>query len=82
MELLESRMENMKKQGETITQLEKELNRSKQQEKNYEEALESLQADLEVLEQENTKLKRSPAKSESAGTLQAITSQWPVQSVG
>ncbi|KAI9594343.1 dynein associated protein-domain-containing protein [Syncephalis fuscata] len=67
-ELLESRMEKMKKQGETIIELEKELEQSKIQEKNYEEALENLQADLEALEKENTRLKRSPVKPESALT--------------
>jgi TolA-binding protein len=66
-ELLESRMENMKKQAEVITQLEKDLARSQQQEKQYEEALESLQADLEALEQENAKLKANAGSSAGIG---------------
>ncbi|KAF5355284.1 hypothetical protein D9758_006088 [Tetrapyrgos nigripes] len=63
-ELMERRMEAAKKQGDTIVDLENELVKARKQERSYEEALEQLQADLDVLEQENTKLKTLTAGQE------------------
>ena len=56
-ELMERRMETVKKQADTITDLENELAKARKQERAYEEAMEQLQADLDALEQDNAKLK-------------------------
>ena len=50
-------METVKKQADTITDLENELAKARKQERAYEEAMEQLQADLDALEQDNAKLK-------------------------
>lgn len=56
-ELMERRMEAVKKQADTIVELEIELSKARKQERAYEEAMEQLQADLDALEQDNAKLK-------------------------
>ena len=56
-ELMERRMETVKKQADTIVDLENELAKARKQERAYEEAMEQLQADLDALEQDNAKLK-------------------------
>ncbi|EIN14288.1 dynactin [Punctularia strigosozonata HHB-11173 SS5] len=56
-ELMERRMEAVKKQAEMITELEEQLNKARKQERTYEEAMEQLQAEYDALVQENTKLK-------------------------
>ncbi|OCH92962.1 dynactin [Obba rivulosa] len=56
-ELMERRMETVKKQADTIADLESELTKARKQERAYEEAMEQLQADLDALEQDNAKLK-------------------------
>lgn len=56
-ELMERRLETVKKQVDTITDLENELSKARKQERAYEEAMEQLQADLDALEQDNAKLK-------------------------
>ncbi|KIY73325.1 dynactin [Cylindrobasidium torrendii FP15055 ss-10] len=56
-ELMERRMETVKKQADAIQDLEVELNKAKKQEKTYEEAMEQLQSDLDAAEQEVAKLK-------------------------
>ncbi len=56
-ELMERRMETVKKQADTILDLESELSKARKQERAYEEAMEQLQSDLDVFEQENAKLK-------------------------
>jgi len=56
-ELMERRMEAVKKQADTIVDLEGELSNAKKQKRVYEEAMEQLQADLDALEQDNAKLK-------------------------
>ncbi len=56
-ELMERRMEMVKKQADTITDLENELAKARKQERAYEEAMEQLQADFDALEQDNSKLK-------------------------
>ncbi|TDL26403.1 dynactin [Rickenella mellea] len=63
-ELMERRMEAVKKQADTIADLESELSKARKQERAYGEAVEQLQSDLDTLEQENTKLKAMGASSE------------------
>ncbi|KAG1728860.1 uncharacterized protein EDB91DRAFT_1313227 [Suillus paluster] len=63
-ELMERRMEVVKKQADTIADLEIELSKARKQEHAYEEAMEQLQADLDTFEQDNTKLKALAAASE------------------
>jgi len=60
-ELMERRMEAVKKQADTIVEFEIELSKARKQEKAYEEAMEQLQADLDTLEQDNAKLKAMAA---------------------
>ncbi|CAG8641285.1 17714_t:CDS:10, partial [Funneliformis caledonium] len=52
-ELLEKRMETVKKQADKINALEQELENSRKQETDFEEAMESLQLELESLERQN-----------------------------
>ncbi|KII94229.1 hypothetical protein PLICRDRAFT_100409 [Plicaturopsis crispa FD-325 SS-3] len=56
-ELMERRMEAVKKQADAIVDLEAELSKARKQERAYEEAMEQLQSDLDALEQDNAKLK-------------------------
>ncbi|KAJ1979239.1 hypothetical protein H4R34_002907 [Dimargaris verticillata] len=63
-ELLEKRMETVKKQAETIARLEAKLHKGKDQQRIFEEAMDNLQTELEQLEQENHKLKKAAAKAE------------------
>ncbi|KAF8971830.1 dynactin [Flammula alnicola] len=56
-ELMERRLEAVKKQADAIVELENELAKARKQERAYEEAMEQLQADLDTLEQDNAKLK-------------------------
>jgi dynactin 1 len=56
-ELMERRLEASKKQADTISELESELAKARKQESAYEEAMEQLQSDLDVLEKDNAKLK-------------------------
>ncbi|GAA5897736.1 hypothetical protein JCM8208_000245 [Rhodotorula glutinis] len=67
-ELMEKRLEGVKKQAEALAQLEGELAKSRKQERAYEEATEVLQRDLDKLEQELDKLKQSAAAAEKQGT--------------
>jgi dynactin 1 len=66
-ELMERRMETVKKQAEAIADLESELAKARRQERSYEEAMEQLQSDLDVLEQDNVKLKTLAANPEKQG---------------
>ena len=68
-ELMERRMEAVKKQADTIADLETELQKARKQEKAYEDAMEQLQADLDAFEQENTKLKQAASTTEKQGVL-------------
>ena len=68
-ELMERRMETVKKQADAITDLETELQKSRKQEKAYEEAMEQLQTDLDAFEQENAKLKQAASTAEKQGTV-------------
>ncbi|CEG82120.1 Putative Dynactin 1 [Rhizopus microsporus] len=63
-ELLEKRMETVKKQAEQIQILEETLAKSQQQEQMYSEAIDNLQAEYDNLEQEHTKLKKEIAQKE------------------
>lgn len=66
-ELMERRMETVKKQADAITDLESELSKARKQERAYEEAMEQLQADLDALEQDNAKLKTLANNPERQG---------------
>lgn len=66
-ELMERRMETVKKQADTIDDLAAELSKARKQERAYEEAMEQLQTDLESVEQENAKLKTLSAGLERQG---------------
>lgn len=66
-ELMERRMETVKKQGEMIQDLESEVQKARKQERAYEEAMEQLQSDLDALEQENKKLKLVASSAERQG---------------
>lgn len=66
-EMMERRMETVKKQADAISDLETELQKSRKQEKAYEEAMEQLQADLDALEQDNAKLKQVASVTEKQG---------------
>ncbi|THH01217.1 hypothetical protein EW026_g1444 [Hermanssonia centrifuga] len=63
-ELMERRMETVKKQADAINDLESELQKARKQERAYEEAMEQLQADLDALEQDNVKLKTAASSTE------------------
>lgn len=66
-ELMERRMETVKKQADTIDDLAAELSKARKQERAYEEAMEQLQTDLESVEQENARLKTLSAGLERQG---------------
>lgn len=72
-ELMERRMETVKKQADAITDLENELSKARKQERAYEEAMEQLQADLDALEQDNAKLKTIANNPERQGERGAAT---------
>ncbi|GJJ08433.1 hypothetical protein Clacol_002649 [Clathrus columnatus] len=71
-ELMERRMEAVKKQADTITDLENELVKARKQERAYEEAMEQLQADLDTLEQDNLKLKTMASGMERQGLIKHV----------
>ncbi|BGP20858.1 hypothetical protein JCM10213v2_009023 [Rhodosporidiobolus nylandii] len=72
-ELMEKRMEGVKKQTEVLVQLEADLAKSRKQERTYEEANEVLQRDLDKMEQELTKLRQTAAAAEKQGSTTAAT---------
>ncbi|KAG0319602.1 hypothetical protein BG000_003828 [Podila horticola] len=57
-ELLGKRMENFKKQAEQISFLDRDIDKARKQERDFEEAIVALQAEVETLETENNQLKR------------------------
>ncbi|KAG9306594.1 hypothetical protein G9A89_004791 [Geosiphon pyriformis] len=57
-ELLEKRIEHAKGQADTILALQEQLASSRKQQNDYEEAMESLQTELETLEQDNKQFKK------------------------
>ncbi|GJN94727.1 hypothetical protein Rhopal_007818-T1 [Rhodotorula paludigena] len=70
-ELMEKRLEGVKKQAEAMTELEGELAKSRKQERTYEEANEVLQRDLDKMEQELDKLRQVAATAEKQGPTSA-----------
>lgn len=66
-ELMERRMETVKKHADTINDLEAELSKARKQERSYEEAIDQLQHDLDALEQDNMKLKALANNPERQG---------------
>ena len=66
-ELMERRMETVKKQADAINDLETELGKARKQERSYEEAIDQLQHDLDTLEQDNMKLKTLANNPERQG---------------
>ncbi|KAI0030979.1 dynactin [Vararia minispora EC-137] len=72
-ELMERRMEGVRRQADALAELEAELAKARKQERSYEDALEQLQAELDAMEQENAKMKAAGAGAEpaQAGTAQA-----------
>lgn len=67
-ELMERRMEAVRKQAETVTELEGLVGKAQKQEKYYVEAMEQLQSEFDALAKENSKLKATstpPEKSEN-----------------
>ena len=67
-ELMERRMETVKKQADTINDLEVEMSKARKQERSYEEAIDQLQHDLDALEQDNMKLKALANNPERQGS--------------
>ena len=61
-------MEGVKKQADAMSRLEHDLEKSKRQEREYEEAIESLQSELDKIAQENNQLKLNAPATDSAGT--------------
>ncbi|KAI6120904.1 dynein associated protein-domain-containing protein [Pisolithus croceorrhizus] len=79
-ELMERRMEAVKKQADAIVELEIELSKARKQERAYEEAMEQLQADLDTLEQDNAKLKIMAApEKQVAGNQPAEPENAPIE---
>ncbi|KAH9996492.1 dynein associated protein-domain-containing protein [Russula vinacea] len=71
-ELMERRMEGVKKQAEAVAELEGLLGKAQKQEKYYVEAMEQLQSEFDALAKENGKLKTaSNAPEKAAGTTTA-----------
>ncbi|KAJ2451611.1 hypothetical protein EV183_003492 [Coemansia sp. RSA 2336] len=65
-EMLEKRSESMRRQAEQISELRKLLDETRAKERTYEEALESLQAEMEAVESECRKLRQAEASSKQA----------------
>ncbi len=74
-ELMERRLEALKRQADTIVELENELIKARKQERAYEEAMEQLHADLDALDKENARLQALTAGQEKQGEL-FILSVW------
>ncbi|KAI1316326.1 hypothetical protein EDD11_010105 [Mortierella claussenii] len=64
-ELLGKQMETFKKQAEQISILDRDVDKAKKQERDYDEAISALQADMAALEEQNAQLRRLVKKSES-----------------
>jgi dynactin 1 len=67
-ELMERRLETVKKQADAIIELENELVKARKQERAYEEAMEQLHADLDALDKENARLQTLTAGQQKQGT--------------
>lgn len=66
-ETLERRLEATRKQAEQIVELENDVTKAKKQEKVYEDAIEQMQKDLDILEAENAKLGKGDRQASSTG---------------
>ncbi|KAG0363915.1 hypothetical protein BG005_003735 [Podila minutissima] len=66
-ELLGKRMENFKKQAEQISFLDRDIDKARKQERDFEEAIVALQAEVETLETENNQLKRLVKSKDGRG---------------
>lgn len=62
-EMLERRLEATRKQADMILELENDVTKAKKQEKVYEDAIEQMQGELDVLEGENAKLRKGQGSS-------------------
>jgi dynactin 1 len=71
-ETLERRLEATRKQADQIVELENDVAKAKKQEKVYEDAIEQLQKDLDLLEAENAKLGKGD-RQPSSTALEAPT---------
>ncbi|KAJ2741934.1 hypothetical protein GGI20_004842, partial [Coemansia sp. BCRC 34301] len=65
-EMLEKRTENMRRQAEQVSDLQRLLEAAKSKELTYEEAIESLQGEMDTLERECRKLKQASAAAKTA----------------
>ncbi|KAJ2032656.1 hypothetical protein IWW57_000108, partial [Coemansia sp. S610] len=65
-EMLEKRTETMRRQGEQVSELQRLLEAAKSKELTYEEAIESLQGEMDTLERECHKLKQASAAAKTA----------------
>ena len=65
-ETLERRLEATRKQADQIVELENDVAKAKRQEKVYEDAIEQLQKDLDLLEAENAKLGKGDHQASTA----------------
>lgn len=72
-ETLERRLEATRKQADQIVELENDVAKAKKQEKVYEDAIEQLQKDLDLLEAENVKLGKGDRQPSSSAALEAPT---------
>jgi dynactin 1 len=66
-EMMERRLESVKKQADTIVELESEIAKSKKQDRAYEDAIEQLQTDLDTSELELAKYKAADNAPERQG---------------
>ncbi|KAF7727233.1 hypothetical protein EC973_007846 [Apophysomyces ossiformis] len=63
-ELLEKRMETVKKQADQISNLEEDLRKAQSQQQVYSEALENLQTEYNALQNQHNQLKKTATKKE------------------
>ncbi|GMK57406.1 hypothetical protein CspeluHIS016_0402400 [Cutaneotrichosporon spelunceum] len=74
-ETLERRIEGARKQADHILELEREIAKSRKQDKEYMDAIEQLQADQADLEAENAKLRRRPTSQGTAPAPEPATGE-------
>ncbi|KAF9407583.1 hypothetical protein BGZ94_002642, partial [Podila epigama] len=76
-DLLGKRMEKFKKQAEQISFLDRDISNAKKQERDFEEAILALQAEVDALETENTQLKRQIKKPDGRAGMSAVSIKRP-----
>lgn len=69
-EMLERRLEATRKLADTVLELENDVAKARKQEKVYEDAIEQMQGELEAMEGENAKLRKSGGGGGSTGERQ------------